>query len=165
MNDADIQALAEDVVKRARERKVVLATAESCTGGMIAAAITDIAGASDIFDRGFVTYSNDAKKQMLDVKSETLGRHGAVSSQTAQEMAFGALSNSSADIAVSVTGIAGPGGGSPEKPVGLVYLAVSELDGKTHVVDHQFGDIGRDAIRRQTVGAALKAFLAAMDGD
>jgi nicotinamide-nucleotide amidase len=140
----------------------MLATAESCTGGLIAGAITDIAGSSDVFDRGFITYSNEAKCDMLGVSPETLAEHGAVSHEAARAMAFGALSRSKADIAVSVTGIAGPGGGSAEKPVGLVYLAIAELDGETHVVEHRFGDAGRDVVRTETVRAALKAFLKAI---
>lgn len=162
MTDQTIAALAAELVEKARAANLVLATAESCTGGLIAAAITDVAGSSAVFDRGFVTYSNEAKSDMLGVPAETLQRHGAVSSQTAHAMAFGALSNSKADIAVSVTGIAGPDGGTAEKPVGLVYIGIAEIDGRTHVVDHTFGDIGRDAVRRVTVQAALKAFLAAI---
>jgi nicotinamide-nucleotide amidase len=162
MADSGIAELAVDLVKRASEAGLVLATAESCTGGLIAGAITDVAGSSNVFDRGFVTYSNDAKRDMLDVTVETLDRHGAVSAETAREMAFGALARSNADIAVSVTGIAGPGGGSPEKPVGLVFIGVALLDGETRVFDHRFGDIGRDMVRQETVKAALRALIAAL---
>ena len=161
MNETTID-LARTLVQRARVGGLMLATAESCTGGLIAAAITDIAGSSDVFDRGFVSYSNEAKCDMLGVSAETLAQHGAVSYEAAREMAFGALSRSKADIAISVTGIAGPGGGSAEKPVGLVYLAIAEIDEETHVVEHRFGDAGRDTVRTETVRAALKACLKAI---
>jgi nicotinamide-nucleotide amidase len=132
----------------------MLATAESCTGGMIAACLTDLAGSSEIFDRGFVTYSNEAKQDMLGVAAETLAEFGAVSEQTAVEMAQGALDNSAAEIAVAVTGIAGPGGGSADKPVGLVYIAISTGEG-VECFRHEFsGD--RAAVRAQTVRAALE---------
>ena len=135
-----------------------LATAESCTGGMIGAAITDLAGSSDVFDRGFITYSNEAKMQMLGVKPETLEAHGAVSEPTAREMALGALAHSLADIAISVTGIAGPGGGSSDKTVGLVYIGIASKDGGAHVYRHVFpGD--RAAVREQTRDTALTYVL------
>ena len=117
-----------------------LATAESCTGGLVAGALTEIAGSSDVVERGFVTYSNEAKQQMLGVASETLRDHGAVSRQTAQEMARGAIAHSDAQIAVAITGVAGPGGGSADKPVGLVHFAAASRNGAlTH---------SRDALRR-----------------
>lgn len=163
MSDIESGSLAGDLVARASQAGLILATAESCTGGLIAGAITDIAGSSAVFDRGFVTYSNAAKADLLGVSSETLERHGAVSEECAREMAFGALSRSNADIAVAVTGIAGPGGGTPEKPVGLVYLAIAEIDAETEVIAHHFGDAGRASVRHQTVQAALKAFQAAVE--
>lgn len=163
MNDSETREIARAVVEQAKAAGLILATAESCTGGMIAASITDIAGSSAVFDRGFVTYSNEAKRDVLEVGAETLQRHGAVSPETAREMAFGALSRSNADIAISVTGIAGPDGGSAEKPVGLVYMGIAEIDEETTVLDHHFGDIGRDQVREATVRAALKAFLAAIE--
>lgn len=123
MIDSELQILAASVLDACRTRKLKLATAESCTGGLVSAALTAIAGSSDVFDRGFVTYSNTAKREMLGVPSELLVRYGAVSRECALAMAEGALANSLATIACSITGIAGPGGGSPEKPVGLVYLA------------------------------------------
>ncbi|PIR31969.1 MAG: damage-inducible protein CinA [Alphaproteobacteria bacterium CG11_big_fil_rev_8_21_14_0_20_44_7] len=113
------------LLDKLRAQNLKLASAESCTGGMIAAALTDIAGSSDVFERGFVTYSNESKIDMLGVSRETLEKFGAVSEQVAGEMALGALKNSQADIAIAVTGIAGPSGGSKEKPIGLVYIAVA----------------------------------------
>lgn len=136
----------------------VLATAESCTGGMIASAITDRAGSSAVFDRGFITYSNQAKMDMLDVQEQTLKTYGAVSEQTARVMVLGALKNSLADIAVSVTGIAGPSGGSVEKPVGLVFIAVGEKNKSITVTRHMF-DGDRTSIRQQTVECALKRLI------
>lgn len=112
------------LLDKLRANSAIIATAESCTGGMIAAAITDIAGSSEIFDRGFVTYSNQAKMDMLGVSKETLDKHGAVSHQTCEEMLRGAIANSNASVAIATTGIAGPSGGSAEKPVGLVYIGV-----------------------------------------
>lgn len=159
----DFSRLASELVEKAGRAGMMLATAESCTGGLIAAAITDAAGSSAIFERGFVSYSNEAKQDMLGVDVETLRAHGAVSAETAREMAFGALARSKADVAVAVTGIAGPGGGSVEKPVGLVYLAVAQVEEETHVVEHRFGAIGRERVRHDTVMAALRAFLTAIN--
>lgn len=140
-----------------RARSLRIATAESCTGGMIAAALTDIAGSSDVFERGFVTYSNEAKTEMLGVPAELIAKFGAVSEQVAREMAAGALRHSRADMAVSVTGVAGPGGGSKEKPVGLVYLAIARRNGATHCERRQFPG-GRAEIRCATVARALEMF-------
>jgi len=151
--------LAQRLVTEYTRRGLMIATAESCTGGMIAAAITDIAGSSVVLDRGFVTYSNDAKQDMIGVSAETLAAHGAVSRQTAIEMAKGALSRSKADRSVAVTGIAGPGGGSAEKPVGLVHLALATASGDTQHWELRFGDLGRERIRRETVTRALEALL------
>jgi nicotinamide-nucleotide amidase len=138
-----------------RAKHLRIATAESCTGGMIAAAITDVAGSSDVFERGFVTYSNEAKAQQIGVAPDLIAHHGAVSVHVAREMAAGALKHSTADIAVAVTGIAGPGGGSEAKPVGLVYIAVARRDGDPAIERHQFhGD--RAAIRQATVERALE---------
>lgn len=147
--------LAEEVLSLARTKGFKIATAESCTGGLIAGALTDIAGSSDVVDRGFVTYSNEAKQQMLDVKSVTIQKFGAVSEATAKEMAFGALANSMADITVSVTGVAGPGGGSADKPVGLVWFGLAEVGQPPRAEKKLFGDIGREAVRRETVLHAL----------
>lgn len=135
-----------------------LVTAESCTGGMIAAAMTDRSGSSAIFERGFVTYSNEAKIEELGVASATIESHGAVSEQTAREMALGALKNSHADIAVSVTGIAGPNGGTAEKPVGLVYIAVA-LQNKAPLVTKNNFDGNRESIRQATAEKALELLI------
>jgi nicotinamide-nucleotide amidase len=143
-----------------RTKQLHIATVESCTGGMIAAAITDIAGSSDVFDRGFVTYSNEAKSQ-LGVPADLIAQHGAVSVHVAREMAAGALKHSKADVAVAVTGIAGPGGGSDAKPVGLVYLAVARRGADPAIERHQFhGD--RAAIRQATVERALEMLAEAL---
>lgn len=145
-----------------RARGILAATAESCTGGMIAAAITDIAGSSAVFDRGFVTYSNAAKMAMIGVSPTTLAAHGAVSRETAIEMAVGALARSRAGIALSVTGIAGPGGGSADKPVGLVWFAVA-VEGEEPVAESRlFEDRGRDFIRRESVRTALELGISAL---
>ncbi len=138
-----------------RTRRLRIATAESCTGGVIAAAITDVAGSSDVFDRGFVTYSNEAKTELIGVPADLIAHHGAVSVHVAREMAARALAHSRADVAVAVTGIAGPGGGSEAKPVGLVYLAVARRGGDPAIERHQFhGD--RAAIRAATVERAME---------
>ncbi len=152
----DIEALARKIVFRFTDLGWRIATAESCTGGLIAGALTDIAGSSAVVDRGFVTYSNEAKVDMLGVSQTTLAEFGAVSRQTALQMAAGALSRSRADVAVAVTGIAGPGGGSPEKPVGLVHLAAKARDGRSLHHEMHYGDLGRDGIRRATVRTALE---------
>ena len=156
---ADNNALAGRLVREFTDRGWMVATAESCTGGMIAAAITDIAGSSAVLDRGFVTYSNDAKREMIGVSIATLEAYGAVSMQTAIEMAEGALRRSQADFTVSVTGIAGPGGGSPEKPVGLIHMALARRGGKTTHRELRFGGMDRDGIRQATVTEALTLFL------
>lgn len=146
---------AEQLLDLMRARKLMVATAESCTGGLIAGLLTEISGSSDVVDRGFVTYSNASKTTMLGVPAATLDRHGAVSEETARAMAEGALAHSSADIAVAVTGVAGPTGGSLEKPVGLVHIAVAR---RGRATDHQacrFGAIDRRAIRLATVDQAL----------
>ncbi len=136
------------------------ATAESCTGGLVAAALTEIAGSSDVVDRGFVTYSNAAKEQMLGVPAQTLIDHGAVSRETAEAMARGAVAHSQADVAVSITGVAGPGGGSVEKPVGLVHFAAATRDGALIHAEMRYGDIGRSAVRQASVMQALGMLLA-----
>lgn len=148
---------AKDIVERASAAGIVIATAESCTGGMISAAITDVAGSSKILDRGFVTYSNAAKMDMLGVSAETLDTHGAVSELVAAEMAAGALQHSNATLTVSVTGIAGPGG-SDFKPEGRVCFGIATKDGvETHQVD--FGALGRVGVRSATVAHALELLL------
>jgi nicotinamide-nucleotide amidase len=149
------RAAARRLLDLCRARGLKLATAESCTGGLVAAAFTDIAGSSDVFERGFVTYSNEAKQQMLGVLAATLRDHGAVSRETAQAMAQGALRNSQADLAVAITGIAGPGGGTADKPVGLVHFAASARDGRLIHREMRYGDIGRAEVRRKSVEEAL----------
>ena len=139
-----------------RAKGLKIATAESCTGGLVAALLTSIAGSSDVFDCGFVTYSNAAKQKMLGVPAGVLERRGAVSQHCAIAMAEGAIAHSSADIAVSITGIAGPGGGSPTKPVGLVHFACATKGGTTKPQRENFGDIGRDEIRNASVLVALE---------
>ena len=152
----------EELMRRARQRGVRIATAESCTGGMVAAALTEIAGASDVFDRGFVTYSNAAKTEMLQVMPETLQAFGAVSEPVAREMAMGALKNSSADLAVSVTGIAGPGG-SEFKPEGRVCFGLATTAGcTTETID--FGPLGRAVVRSAARDHALAMLRASLTG-
>lgn len=154
---------AERLLADLRQRGFKLATAESCTGGLIAGVMTEIAGSSDVVDRGFVTYSNDAKMEMLAVSGQLLGAVGAVSREVAVAMAEGALVHSLADIAVAVTGVAGPGGGSALKPVGLVHLAAARLGAKTLHQECRFGPIGRTQIRLETVATALALIRQAMD--
>jgi nicotinamide-nucleotide amidase len=160
----ELRHLAETVLARCRAKGWTLATAESCTGGMVAAALTDIAGASDIVERGFVTYSNRAKSELLGVPRELIEKHGAVSAETAAAMAKGALKNSPADISVSITGIAGPGGGSREKPVGLVHFAAASRDGRSLARRRLFGKIGRRRVRERSVAEAL-ALLGLLVGE
>ena len=155
----DLAGAAAAVLDACREKGLMLATAESCTGGMIAAALTEIAGSSAVVDRGFVTYSNAAKQSMLGVPAATLGAHGAVSAETAAAMARGAIAHSEADIAVSVTGVAGPGGGSAEKPVGLVHFGAAARDGRLLAREARFGDIGRGEVRRRSVLIALEMLM------
>jgi nicotinamide-nucleotide amidase len=154
----DVIDLATESLSACRERGLMIVTAESCTGGLIAAALTEIAGSSDVVDRGFVTYSNAAKTAMLDVSSKTLGTYGAVSKETALEMAKGALANSLASISVAVTGVAGPGGGSTDKPVGLVHIAVANEANTVHR-ECRFGAVDREQIRLETVRTALQMIL------
>ncbi len=158
MFSPEIISLATEVLQMARDKGYHLATAESCTGGLIMAALTEIAGSSDVVDRGFITYTNRAKMEVLGVSSEILRIGGAVTKETAIAMAEGALQYSSATIAISVTGIAGPGGGSAEKPIGLVHMAIARRDDVTLHEKHLFGDIGRNKVREATVIAALKMF-------
>jgi nicotinamide-nucleotide amidase len=138
-----------------RARGLMIATAESCTGGLVAGALTDIPGSSDVVERGFVTYSNDAKHEMLGVPLATLRKFGAVSRETAEAMARGALRNSNAQLAVSITGIAGPGGAAPGKPVGLVHFAAGARGGRLIHRARKFGDIGRRKVRLKSVDEAL----------
>jgi nicotinamide-nucleotide amidase len=138
------------------EKRILAATAESCTGGLIATMLTDVPGASAVVDRGFVTYSNAAKIEMLGVSPDTIERFGAVSEQTAFEMAAGALERSQAGIALSVTGVAGPEGGTDDKPVGLVWFGIARAGRKPMAIKRVFENNGRDFIRRETARAALR---------
>jgi nicotinamide-nucleotide amidase len=161
----DNAPLARCFLEACKARGILVATAESCTGGLIVATLTDMPGSSGMVDCGFVTYSNQAKQTMLGVSPETLERHGAVSEQTALEMATGALARSRAGIAISVTGIAGPDGGSPEKPVGLVWFGLAMKGRPPFAEKRQFDNRGRDFVRHETVATALKLGLAALDAD
>ena len=155
MFDDHIREAAERVLAECRDRGLTVATAESCTGGLVAGALTEIPGSSDVVDRGFVTYSDTAKEAMLGVSSAILGRYGAVSRETAEAMAQGALANSSAAISVAITGVAGPGGGSADKPVGLVHFAAAARDGRRIHREKRYGDIGRGPVRMESVAEAL----------
>jgi len=155
MADRETEAAATALLDLCKARKLMVATAESCTGGLVAGALTDIAGSSAVVDRGFVTYTNEAKHQMLGVPNETLRRHGAVSRETAEAMVRGALGHADADLAVSITGIAGPGGGTADKPVGLVHFAAASRGGNLIHRERRFGDIGRGEVRRRSVLQAL----------
>ncbi len=168
-----------DVLKRqaaclidlCRERRLMIATAESCTGGLLCAYLTAIAGASDVVERGFITYSNAAKTEMLSVENQVIEAVGAVSKEVAIAMAAGALLHSRADISAAVTGIAGPGGGTAEKPVGLVHFAVAKRAGMSagqmdyRAIHHEeaFGDIGRNEVQEESVAVALKLLRQAVD--
>jgi len=152
--DAETRALAERVLDACRAQGWTLATAESCTGGLVAGALTEIAGSSDVVDRGFVTYSDAAKMAMLGVSQVTLDTYGAVSEQTAGAMAKGALERAGVDLAVSITGIAGPGGGSATKPIGLVHFAAATRQRLIHH-EKRYGDVGRSEVRRLSVTEAL----------
>ncbi len=162
MIDDEVRAHAREVVEANIRRGLTVALAESCTGGLVSAAITDVAGSSAMFDRGFVTYSNEAKHELLGVARDVTDTFGAVSIACAWAMAQGALERSHADVAVAITGIAGPGGGSREKPVGTVLFARARrgADAKEVVADRKdFGDLGRDEIRRQAVICALELLM------
>jgi nicotinamide-nucleotide amidase len=154
----DILTLAAEVVAAANRRGVMVATAESCTGGLVAGALTAVAGSSAVVDRGFVTYSNAAKAGMIGVPRELILANGAVSGAVARAMAQGAVAHSDAQLAVSITGIAGPGGGSVEKPVGLVHFAAHDGTGTVDVV-RRFGDLGREGVRLASVRVALGLLL------
>jgi nicotinamide-nucleotide amidase len=162
LSDDRIRALAEAVLTRCREKKLMVATAESCTGGLIAGALTDIAGSSDVVERGFVTYSNRAKTEMLGVPTALIVRHGAVSAEVARAMAAGAVEHAPVELAVAVTGVAGPGGGSAEKPVGLVHFGLARK-GKPVQSEHHVFPGDRESIRRATVARALELLLTAAE--
>jgi len=153
--DAKLRSAAKDLLGICRTRGLRVATAESCTGGLVAAALTEIPGSSDVVERGFVVYSNAAKESMLGVPAATLRRYGAVSAETAIAMATGALTNSEADLTVSITGVAGPGGGTKQKPVGLVHFAAASRDGRSLQRRKLYGKIGRRRVRERSVLEAL----------
>ena len=158
MADPVLYQLAEEVGSELKRRKLMLATAESCTGGWIAEAVTMVPGSSGWFERGFVTYTNISKREMLGVKEATLEKHGAVAEEVVREMVEGALSRSHAQVAVAVSGVAGPGGGTPDKPVGTVGFARGMKDGKPRSETKRFpGD--REAVRKQSVERALEGVL------
>ncbi|MEX1035627.1 MAG: CinA family protein [Sneathiella sp.] len=158
----EIETLATDVLEKSRQKKWKLATAESCTGGLIAGSLTEIAGSSDVFDRGFITYSNVAKNRMIGVSTDTLRAHGAVSEEVAREMALGSLNAASVDITVAVTGVAGPGG-TPTKPAGRVHLAVATKNGIAEHRKMDYGELGRSEVRQATVVTALEMLLKALN--
>ena len=156
MIDEGLTALATDILEKCRTRGIMVSAAESCTGGLVCAALTAISGSSDVVDRGFVTYTNDAKHEMLGVPKEILGKYGAVSRECAIAMAEGALSRSKASIACSITGIAGPGGGTPDKPVGLVYLACAAKGRPTQHQRLLLAGRDRAQVRLESALAALQ---------
>ena len=150
-----LEARAGEIIRLYSSRGLRIVTAESCTGGLVAGALTSIPGSSAVLERGFVTYSDEAKTELLSVPADLLASRGAVSPETAAAMAYGALANSPADIAVSVTGVAGPGGGSAAKPVGLVHFGCAARNREPKLVEKRFGDIGRGLIRQKSVEVAL----------
>ncbi|CAH0340691.1 CinA family protein [Rhizobium sp. CECT 9324] len=159
---AETARLAEQIIALYRTRGWMVATAESCTGGLIAGALTDVSGSSAVVDRGFVTYTNGAKTDLIGVAPATLASFGAVSRETALQMAHGALYRSKADVAVAVTGIAGPGGGTADKPVGLVHLALKSRSGLVLHREMYYGEISRDDVRLATVQTALELLMKAV---
>lgn len=156
MFSGKLRARAEHLLAEARAKGLKIATAESCTGGLIAGLLTEIPGSSDVVERGFVTYSNQAKEDMLGVPAALIRQHGAVSEQVARVMAQGAIRNSTAQLSVAVTGIAGPGGGGDDKPVGLVHIAAARAGEATLHRECRFGEIGRTEIRLKSIEAALE---------
>jgi len=152
---ASVLPAAREIIERCAAAKLKIATAESCTGGLVAGALTEIAGSSAVVDRGFVTYSNAAKVAVLGVSPDLLEEFGAVSEEVALAMVAGALARSDADLAVAITGIAGPTGGSAAKPVGLVHFAAARRGQRAVHIERRFGDIGRSAVRLASVAEAL----------
>ena len=166
MTNKEEGALVSRLAELARNHDRIIATAESCTGGLIAAAFTDLSGSSEWFDRGFVTYSNEAKQQMLGVRQETLLHHGAVSEATVLEMAQGALQQSNASLAVSVSGVAGPTGGSAEKPVGTVWIACASAAKKSKsVAQHHLFAGDRQQVRERAVEKAIDLLIQCIESD
>lgn len=159
----DLAQRAANLLAAARAAGLKIATAESCTGGLVAALLTEIPGSSAVVDRGFVTYSNEAKQAMLGVPAALIETHGAVSAEVARAMCLGAIDHSNADLAVSITGVAGPGGGSVEKPVGLVQFGLARRGGEARTVEMRYGDLGRAGIRLAAVKSALELLENALD--
>jgi nicotinamide-nucleotide amidase len=156
MFSLEIETLARLLIDEARERRLRIVTAESCTGGLVSAAITAVAGASDVFDRGLITYSNRAKQDLLGIAGDMLADYGAVSEPVARMMAEGALENSNAHVSVAITGVAGPGGGTEMKPVGLVHIATARSNQSVQHRVERFGDLGREEIQFAAVQMALE---------
>lgn len=152
---SDLRDRAAGLVRVYGERKLKIATAESCTGGLVAALLTEIPGSSAVMERGFVTYSNEAKSDLIGVPAELIAVHGAVSEPVARAMAEGALKSSRADVAVAITGIAGPGGATATKPVGLVHFGLARKGAETRHLERRYGDLGRETVRRRAVEDAL----------
>lgn len=166
MLNGEIMEQARKLIERCHAAGVMIGTAESCTGGLLSAYLTAVPGSSAVFERGFVTYSNAAKTEMLGVDPGLIDRHGAVSHEVADAMAQGVLTRAPVDLAVSITGVAGPGGGSVEKPVGLVFIGDGRktADGADISVDrHTFGDCGRNVVRERTVAAALEMLMSRVE--
>ena len=159
----ELEARATALLERYKARGWRIATAESCTGGLVAGLLTEIPGSSAVVERGFVTYSNEAKAELLGIAPALIEAHGAVSAPVAQAMAAGALRGSRADAAVAITGIAGPGGATAAKPVGLVHFGLAVRDGDTRHAERRYGDLGRAEIRRRAVADALGLLEAALD--
>ncbi len=159
----DISALSAEVIALATEKGLRIATAESCTGGLIGAAITSIPGSSTPFKGGIIAYDNQIKTKLLGVPPSTLGKYGAVSERVARRMAAGAIERLDVDIAISVTGVAGPGGGSEEKPIGTVWIGLAQKGKEPMATLHEFGDLGRNKVRNVTCYEALRALKAALN--
>jgi len=162
MFDPALLARAEKLLAEARVKGLKIATAESCTGGLVAGLLTEIAGSSDVFERGFVTYSNKAKQELLGVPGALIRQHGAVSELVARAMAEGAIRHSTAQLSVAITGVAGPGGGSDEKPIGLVHITAARAGEASLHRECRFGDIGRSEVRLKSVEAALELLQSLM---
>lgn len=155
MLDQELGDHASALLELCKKKHLTVATAESCTGGLLSAALTNIAGSSAVIDRGFVTYTNEAKQQMVGVPPMTIEKYGAVSRETAEAMAKGVLAHAQVDLAISITGIAGPTGAMPGKPIGLVHFAAASRSGRFIHHDRTFGDIGRSEVRRKSVLQAI----------
>jgi nicotinamide-nucleotide amidase len=151
----ELKDRAAALIRTCTDKGIMIATAESCTGGLVSGLLTEIAGSSRVVERGFVTYSNEAKTELVGVPADLIARHGAVSEPVARAMAEGALARSRADVAVAITGIAGPGGGSAQKPVGLVHFALAGKGRPTRHVERRYGDLGREVVRQRAVSDAL----------